>query len=126
MLYESGRFPDALLYALLFMPTLSLVEDSVLLSDGNDDKAAAFREARKSSKMPLGELEACFNMRDIPYLFLDQNYTDEEESLLAEAIAEAWRRALAFSFPSRRFVVNIVPAIENGGDMRVEFQEIRG
>ena len=125
MLHEAGRFPDALLYALLFLPRLSLVEDSVLLSDGSDDVAERFREAKKNSRWSLEEIEASFNMREIPFLFTDRDYTDDEEGLLAEAIAEAWRRALAASFPTRRFAVNLLSASENAGHITVEFYEVR-
>lgn len=126
MLHEAGRFPDALLYALLFLPRLSLVEDSVLLSDGCDNIAMRFREAKKNSKSSLREIEASFNIREIPFLFIDRDYTDDEARLLAEAIAEAWRRALTTSFPIRRFAVNLVPASENAGNIAVEFYELRG
>lgn len=125
MLHEAGRFPDALLYALLFLPKLSLVEDSVLLSDGSDDVAERFREAKRRLKWPLAEIEASFNMREIPFLFIDRDFTDDEERLVAEAIAETWRRALAVSFPTRRFAVNLLSASENAGHITVEFYEIR-
>ena len=58
-------------------------------------------------------------------MFIDREVEDGEERLLAEKIAEAWRRVLAVFCPDRRVVVNIVPADENAGNIAVEFFERR-
>lgn len=125
MVYEQGKAPEALLYSLLFLPELSMVADSVLLTNGSSDVEQRFLEAKKTSRRPLDRLEASFNGADIPYLFVDNDFDEHEERLLAERIAEAWRRALAAFRPDRRFVVNIIPPEENAGDTRVEFFERR-
>jgi hypothetical protein len=75
--------------------------------------------------MPLDRLEASFNSVEIPFLFLDQDFGDGEEMLIAEKIAEAWRRALVTLYPDRRLVVNIVPAQDNAGNITVECFESR-
>ena len=125
MLHETGKAPEALLYSLLFVPTLFIVDDSVLLMHGVDDAARHFLEAKKASGMPLERLEASINRVEIPFLFIDRDLDDDEERLLAEQIAEAWRGALAVFCPERRFMVKVIPPEENGDVTAVEFFERR-
>jgi hypothetical protein len=125
MVYGAGKPPEALLYSLLFMPELSLVADSVLLTNGSSDIEERFLQAKARSSMPLDRLEASFNMIEVPFLFIDQNVSDDEERLLAEQIAEGWRRALAAFCPDRHMVVNVVPPEENASNITVEFFEAR-
>src|SRR5882724_19889 len=113
MVHEVGKAPEALLYSLLFVPELSVVADSVLLTYGDSAVEERFLKAKREGAMPVERLEASFNMVEVPFLFIDRNFDDDEERLLAERIAEAWRRALAAFCPDRRFVVNIVPPEEN-------------
>jgi hypothetical protein len=125
MLHETGKAPEALLYSLLFVPTLFIVDDSVLLMHGVDDAERHFLEAKKASGMPLERLEASINRVEIPFLFIDRDLDDDEERLLAEQIAEAWRGALAVFCTERRFVVKVIPPEENGDVTAVEFFERR-
>lgn len=125
MLHETGKAPEALLYSLLFVPTLFIVDDSVLLMHGVDDAERHFLEAKKASGMPLERLEASINRVEIPFLFIDRDLDDDEERLLAEQIAEAWRGALAVFCPERRFMVKVIPPEENGDVTAVEFFERR-
>jgi hypothetical protein len=125
MLHETGKAPEALLYSLLFVPTLFIVDDSVLLMHGVDEAERHFLEAKRASGMPLERLEASINRVEIPFLFIDRDLDDGEERLLAEQIAEAWRGALAVFCPERRFMVKVVPPEENGDVIAVEFFERR-
>jgi hypothetical protein len=125
MLHETGKAPEALLYSLLFVPTLFIVDDSVLLMHGVDDAERHFLEAKRASGMPLERLEASINRVEIPFLFIDRDLDDDEERLLAEQIAEAWRGALAVFSPERRFMVKVIPPEENGDVTAVEFFERR-
>jgi hypothetical protein len=125
MLHEAGKALEALLYSLLFVPTLFIVDDSVLLMHGVDDAERHFLEAKRASGMSLERLEASFNRVEVPFLFIDRDLDDDEERLLAERIAEAWRGTLAVFYPDRRFVVKIIPPEENGDIIAVEFFERR-
>ena len=125
MLHETGKAPEALLYSLLFVPTLFIVDDSVLLMHGVDDAERHFLEAKKASGMPLERLEASINRVEVPFLFIDRDLDDGEERLLAEQIADAWRGALAVYCPERRFMVKVIPPEENGDVIAVEFFERR-
>ncbi len=125
MLHEVGKPQEALLYSLLFVPELCAVDGSVLLLNGSGNRQRQFLEAKAKDQMPLDRLEASFNSVEIPFLFLDQDFGDGEEMLIAEKIAEAWRRALVTLYPDRRLVVNIVPAQDNAGNITVECFESR-
>jgi hypothetical protein len=125
MVHEVGKAPQALLYSLLFVPDLSIVADSVLLTYLDDAVSERFLEAKSNSKFSLERLEASFNNVEVGFLFADRNFDENEERLLAERIAEAWRGALAVFCPDRTIVVRVVPAEENAGDIRVEFFERR-
>lgn len=125
MLHETGKAPEALLYSLLFVPTLFIVDDSVLLMHGVDEAERHFLEAKRASGMPLERLEASINRVEVPFLFIDRDLDDDEERLLAEQIAEAWRGALAVFSPERRFMVKVIPPEENGDVTAVEFFERR-
>jgi hypothetical protein len=126
MVFQAGNAPDALLYSLLFVPELSVVDGSVLLTNGDTDIEERFLSAKRETQTPLDRLEASFNFREIPFLFAHGKFeNDDEEQLLAEKLAEAWRRALAAFAPSRQFAVCIVPAEENAGNIAVQFYERR-
>jgi len=125
MIFEKGQAQAALLYSLLFVPELTMVDNSVLLTNGSSDIATRFLDAKTKSGMPLDRLEASFNLIEIPFLFANGDFQDDEERLLAEKIAEALQRAVAAFCPDRHFIVNIVPAEENAGNIAVEFFESR-
>ena len=125
MVFEKGKAGEALLYSLLFVPELSIVADSVLLTNGSTEIEGRFLEAKGRTPMPLDRLEVSFNRVEIPFLFAAEDFADNEEQLLAERIAEAWRRALAAFCPDRRMVVDIVRAEDNAGNIAVEFFERR-
>ena len=125
MLFEVGKVSEALLYSLLFVPSFSIVEDSVLLTNGAQDVGQRFLEAKRAGRMSLDRLEASFNRIEIPFMFSDRNFGNNEEYLLADRIADAWRGSLAQWHPDRRFVVTIVPPEDNAGNIAVEFNENR-
>jgi hypothetical protein len=126
MLFEVGKAHEALLYSLLFVPGLSIVEDSVLLTNEAQGIEERFLQAKRAGRMPLARLEASFNRVEIPFMFIDRNFGNDEEYLLADRIAEAWRGSLAHRHPDRRFVVTIIPREDNAGNIAVEFYENRG
>ena len=125
MVYEAGKAREALLYSLLFVPGLSIVDDSVLLTYGDSDTERRFVEAKKAPRMSLESLEASFNHVEVEFLFARGDFEGNEEHLLAERIAAAWRGALAVFCPDRRMVVRIPPPEDYGGNTVVEFFERR-
>jgi hypothetical protein len=125
MLHQQGQVPEALLYSLLFVPQLAIVADSVLATFGDKDLEERFLKARAENDWPLDKLEASFNLIEVPYLFSDRSGSDEEDRLLAEQIAQAWRGALAVFSPDRHFVVNVLSPDMNAGIIAVEFFETR-
>jgi hypothetical protein len=83
MLHEVGNAPGALLYALLFVPELSIVADCVLLTNGSSDIEKRFLKAKGEGRMPLDRLEASFNRIELP------SYSSIERSRMARS---AWSR----------------------------------
>ena len=51
--------------------------------------------------------------------------TDEEDSVLAELIAESWRNLLKSRYPERNFTVEILSPQATGSTVGVGFYEIR-
>jgi hypothetical protein len=125
MVYEAGKVHEALLYSLLFAPEFSIVDDSVVLTYADYDTERRFLEAKKAGSMPLEKLEASFNHVEVEFLFANRDFDSNEERLLAERIATAWRGALSVFCPDRRMVVHIPPPEDYGGNIVVEFFERR-
>jgi hypothetical protein len=123
--YRRGSIPDGLAYGLLFVPPFIEVEGSVLLDDCEPGFPERFLAAKRKSDSELGELEASFNWREVGYLFANPEGEDEEELVLAELIAEAWRARLTHLYPKRRFVVRVMMPDETGSIYGVGFVELR-
>lgn len=83
-LHEFGSVQSALLYAVLYAPTLCELDGSVLLSLAGSDVCERFSDKKKEWKGALADLEASFNMVEVPYLFSDRSSTTAEDALLAE------------------------------------------
>jgi hypothetical protein len=125
MVYEAGKDHEALLYSLLFVPEFSIVDDSVLLNYADIDTERRFLEAKKAGRMSLESLEVSFNHVEVEFLFAKGSLDSNEERLLAERIAAAWRGALAVFCPDRHMVVRIPPPEDYAGNTVVEFFERR-
>lgn len=72
-------------------------------------------------------MERSFNLVFIRRIFGPdrRDATDEEERLLAETVAEAWRAWLHWRYQGRRFVVEVLGAEETGDVIGVTFYEDR-
>src|SRR6266700_2692102 len=124
-MYEFGDVVSALLYSALFVPDFLEVDNSVLINFGRADQAHKFVEAKKKSKMTLSALESSFNFVEVPYLFSNRDSTDDEDKLLSETIAEAWRGRLKTLYPTRTFVVSPIGPNSTGSIVGVHFFELR-
>lgn len=51
-MHQFGTVPSALLYARLFMPAFQIVENHVIIDNGDGYKPARFREALQTSACP--------------------------------------------------------------------------
>lgn len=129
-LHFFGTEKQALLYALVFLPSFEEVLGSVL--------QVSFR--LNASSFPLSfinaineggalhDIEDSFNYVETSYIFNlgnMENLTDEDDKLFAECVAEAWRGRLALLYPSRKFNVHVVEPPESGDAYGVSFHEIR-
>lgn len=124
--YQFGNEIDALLYAQLFCPDFTQVEDSVLINRIGGDTATAFIAAKKTWKGSLSELEASFNLLEVAEAFSNtERATDTQAALLAEFIAESWRARLALLYPTRGFEVVVLPPAESGYVHEIRFSEVR-
>ncbi len=67
----------------------------------------------------------------MPYLFAnkemfcDDDKDEDEDEVLAEFIAEAWRGRLLKLFPERKFIVEVIPPDPTGSVVSVGFKEVR-
>jgi hypothetical protein len=125
-LYEYGSVQGALLHARLFVPEFRVIAGRVILDDGYAPEAYL----KAVSKSETGSVDPdSFNYVEVFYMFADRetgidihNYDDDE--VLAELIAEAWRCRLAALFPERKFVVDVTPGDESGLVTTVGFREV--
>ena len=124
-MHEFGDVVSALLYSVLFVPDFIEVEHSVLLTFGREDQAQKFVKAKNNTKMTLSALESSFNFVEVPYLFSNRDSTDDEDKLLSETIAEAWRGRLKTLYPTRVFVVSPIGPEITGSVVGVHFFELR-
>ncbi|MEP0707177.1 MAG: hypothetical protein ABJL17_00990 [Parvibaculum sp.] len=119
-IHEFGRAVMALLHSPLFLPDFAEVEGRVVVTsrfprvDGHQPPDAGNPDL-------LGDGA----WTEVGYLFADRSSSDEEDRMLAELMAEAWRGRLAYLFPGRKFVVRVLEPEETGDSIGVEFEEIR-
>jgi hypothetical protein len=123
-----GSIPCALHYVRLFVPEFKVVAGHVLWDDGHVPEiyAKAVAESETGTVDPDS-----FNWVEVYYLFSPPaGYPDddgfEEDKVLAELIAEAWRGRLLYLFPNRKFVVEIIPPEKTGSVTGVGFREVTG
>ena len=128
-LYARGRASEALLYAILFMPELQLIQDSILLGWNLPDESAKrrFVDALAEGKQSRQQLETSFNFIEVGYLFdaPGRDTEDEEDEILAKLIKNAWEGWLKVSYPDRRFKVEVLSPEETGSTVGVHFFEER-
>src|SRR5258708_22446576 len=68
-LHQFGNAGDALLYAPLFCPRFIEIDGSILLDRMGPDIEKRFLDAKKASKLKLGEIESSFNVLEVSYAF---------------------------------------------------------
>ncbi len=117
-----GNVAGALLYARLFVPEFRVVEGIVILDDGV--RPEEFLEAIPESKKDLRELSDGFNWIEPTYIFANRDSDWDEDQVLAELIAEAWRGRLLKLFPDRKFIVEVLSSEQTGGGIGVGFKEV--
>jgi hypothetical protein len=122
-LHEFGDAISALLYAVVFVPEFVEIDGSVLL-DGFSAHDR-FLEAKSRNESSLATLESSFNFIKVSYLFSNRDSTDDEDRLLAEKIADAWRYRLKGLYPKQTFVVSVINPQVTGSVVGVHFFELR-
>ena len=128
-IHSHGRASEALLYSSLYCPEVVEISGSVILNyvANHEEAKERFKHAKNSSDTQLEELEASFNLTEVPYLFRRSEYdlSEEEDYVFTRVIAEAWRAWLGYKFPGRRFVVEILSSAETGSTVGLTFYEKR-
>lgn len=126
-----GTPAAAILHSALFMPAFVEIGSHVFLNGiGSDLRldpslAENLVAAKRESEEQLRSTLSSYNWVEVTYLFGGSRpETDEEERLLADLMAEAWRARLALLFPERRFVVRVMEPEETGDSLGVGFEEI--
>lgn len=124
-----GRASDALLYSLLYMPELIEVNGSILLAWNVPDEKEKLRfvSGLKNTNMARQELESSFNFVEIGYIFdaTGRDTSDEEDQILANLLADAWRGYLGVRYPGRTFVVEVLLPDQTGSTVGLHFFEKR-
>lgn len=128
-LHSVGKASEALLYSILFMPELTVVGNSVLLSwsISQESEKDRFLKLLAGGTKELHTLEASFNFIEVGYLFdgFGRDTSDEEDGLLATLICNAWKAWLKASFPERIFCVEVLSEEDTGSTVGVQFFEVR-
>src|SRR5258705_8048455 len=118
LVYGFGNATSALLHSVLFAPEFVEIAGCIFLRDfGNykrDELAAKVAEARKKSVAELQRLVWSYTWLEVGYVINDRMSGDEQE-LLANLIADAWRLRLKGKYPDRRFVVSVMSEEEGSG-----------
>lgn len=125
-----GQASLALLYSSLFVPDVEEVEGSVLLSWNLSDKQRErFIGAKRSSQdYQFQELEASYNSVEVSYIFgtaEGRDLQEEDDVVLAEIIAKAWRGFFKITYPDRYFEVEVLDPDVTQGVVGLRFFEIR-
>jgi hypothetical protein len=130
-LHAASSTADALVNSVLFAPSFVEIEGLVFLADlgpglarGDAGIAEAIRAARAESPAALARFLGSCNWLEVPYLFASRDSSDEEDAVLAQVIADAWRVRLRGLYPERGFEVRVIPASETGSVVGVGFREI--
>jgi hypothetical protein len=129
-LYECGREREALLYALLFIPSFTEIEGIVLQTSFINEVnfPESFIRKKHEGTYPLRDLERSFNYVETSHIFnagLMENLEDEDDLLFAECVAEAWGGRLCLLYPGRRFQVSVIGPPESGDAYAICFHEER-
>ncbi len=130
-LATSATAVGALLYSPVFCPPTEEIDGLVFIKlqevCAPGEKPRQIRRYREETGGDLREVQRSFNLVEPLRLFdIDQpELTDEEERLLAETLAEAWRAWLHWRHPGRRFEVELLGRDETGGEIGLTFYEVR-
>ncbi len=124
-LHSAGSAADACLYVALFCPHLVEVDGSVLLRRSVETEAERARFLTHKAEKGRRAAEASFNFVEVPYLFgpKGRDLSDEEDLILAQAIATSWRAWLGYQYPGREFEVQVLPPEETGSVVGIHFRE---
>lgn len=123
LIAAAGNAAGALLYASLFCIPLIEIDGMVFQLIQKrlrvDEYPESVREYRERVRGNLKEVEQSFNLIFVQGLFDPdrRDMTDEEELMLAQTLAEAWRAWIHWRYPRRRFTVEILSAEETGDAM---------
>ena len=129
-LHCHGRTRDAIFYSMLLIPEFLVIEDSVILKHRVNDRESVsrFLAYLLREDATQSDAEASFNIVDVAYIFgaeREDEVSEDEIDLLARIIRDAWDAWLHHLFPERRFVVEYIPAEENGDEVAVTFYQDR-
>ncbi len=126
-----GNAAGALLYSVMYCPPLMEIDGMVLQAIQTTMEPEEYPEAVRRALEDLGgdhrQVESSFNLVYVKRMFNPdrRDTTDDEEMLLAEVLAEAWRAWLHWKYPGRSFVVEVLNKEETGDVHAVTFYEER-
>ena len=126
-MHDHGSAADALLYATLFVPKFVEIEGTVYIDRDDPELEQGIRGAKAAGRViPEEDFEhGSWNYLEIPYAFGDRKGSDEDDELLANFVAEAWRARLHYRFAPRKFEVRVLPPEETKDCWYVQFAEIK-
>jgi hypothetical protein len=127
-MHACGRASDALLYVALFCPPLIELDGSVLLLRSVEDQADRNRFLEYKASKGRRAAETSFNFVEVPYLFGPQRraLSEDDDHIIAEAIAASWRAWLPAQYPGRSFVVELLEPEQTGSVVGIHFCEMEG
>jgi hypothetical protein len=127
-LHARGSPQAALLHAMLFVPEFAEVGGAIfLIKPGQhfteERVVSGIQEARAESSEALKRFIDSFNWIELPYLFSNRTGTEHEYDKLADFVSEAWRARLQYLYPSRRFLVRVLPSEETGSVIGIGIEQ---
>lgn len=130
-LHSCGRASDALLYVALFCPALVELDGSILLLRAVEDQADRTRFLEYKASKGRRAAESSFNLLEVPYAFgpgrrAASEGSENDDAVLAEAVAASWRAWLPAQYAGRRFVVELLEPEQTGSVIGIRFYEDRG
>ena len=130
----AGSAAGVLLYAGLYCPPLVEIDGMVIQwldrATPDDDYPRDVREYLDELGGDRAEVERSFNLVFVRRLLVPPDPSRpemprEEERLLVETVAEAWRAWIHWRYRGRRFAVEVLEPEETGDVMGVTFYEQR-
>jgi hypothetical protein len=125
-LHACGSPSHALFYSGLFWPQFVEVDGMVFLEGTIEDESdlKRVRDALERYANDREKTEKSFNTIEMPSLFGGRGHeaTAEEERFLAAQLCAMWAARLRELFPTRTFVVEVVPP-DNDDEIAVRFYQ---